>query len=99
MESLVVVSDSSEEGILMAEIPRVPEVVAAEQLEPDLDIGDEDSEAFIAANEGEVPNENDSSKEVAEKRKKRPISSRRTRRVKLSDGDRVICEIAGVQVT
>lgn len=112
MESLVV-SYSSEEGILMGEISQGLEVDVAEQLEPDVDLDSAidigDSEALIAANEGKVANRDyiakvqegagDGSKEVAKRGKKRRISSRRTRKVNLSDGDRVICEIAGVQVT
>jgi hypothetical protein len=104
MESLVV-SDSSEEGILMGEIPGGTEGVVAEQLEGGGSFsGDDSNEVIIAANEAEVAN-SDRKAELQDgegskvKRKKRRISSRRTRTVKLSESDRVICEIAGVQVT
>lgn len=101
LESLVV-SDSSEEGILMGRIPRGVEGDGAEQLDEEC----EDREVLIAANESEVANsafkaeeQEGGGKEATEKRKKRRISSRRTRTVKLSDSGRVYCEIAGVQVT
>lgn len=98
LESLVISDSTSEEGILMGAISQ--ELHGIEQLEFDPEDGSVtlDTEAFIAVDEGEVANGEQSSDKEPAKKKKRRISSRRTRAVKLSDCDRVICEIAGVLV-
>lgn len=95
LESLIV-SDSSEE--CSAQTRGFEAEGSAEQLEVPggVNAADTDEEAG-GVKEGEAEAKEVESKGES-KRKKRRISSRRTRTVKLSASDIVLCEVAGVQV-
>lgn len=90
LESLTV-SDSSEEGIMI-----LPRGDSAEQL---LACQDEPgSETAVGENKATREAEDVGEDQKSAKPKKRRISSRRERKIGLSSTDRVVREIAGVQV-
>ena len=110
MESLIVSSDSCEESLLaLNEVSATQGLLDAnaEDLEfPTNGVNAEESAPAAATGaHGDVPDqelmmeEGEQAKQDAGKKKKRRLSSRRTRTVKLSESDKVVCEISGVQVT
>ena len=101
MESLIISSDSGEDSMLVDSATRQGLLDAgAEELEFTSGVNTEESAP--APTRGPEPAEqqqDEQTKQDAGKKKKRRLSSRRTRTVKLSESDKVVCEIAGVQVT
>ncbi len=95
MESLIVSSDSAEEGILNGACPEIDEPAEGATAGDNKELESNRQPVELEPEALEVEN----AVNVAAKPKKRRISSRRTRTVKLSESDTVMCEIAGVQVS
>ncbi len=110
MESLII-SDSSEEGILTEEgqeglTLRLDLEVGAEQLEVEVEavnilaLAEDEEGRQFEDDSGEILLKGEAQEERKKltKSKKRRISSRRERKISLSSSDKVVCKIAGVEV-
>ena len=96
MESLEMVNSGSSEECLLEGSP----IESAEHLED----GSEKAVSLEGREEEESkaamePDAQDGPKKEQAKGKKRRISSRRERKISLTSSDKVVCKIAGVQVT
>lgn len=90
MESLINISESSEDGLNSGE---VPVEIVDEESDRALAESNEKADDKTSATAGDNQNVSET-----EKKKKRRISKRRERKISLSSSDRVVLQIAGVEV-